>query len=96
MDDGGTLRLDGAPERGIKVYIPEGVVIPEEHSIVAITGVGMQEPACLGEQMKIGQRAYPAGTPVNATSIVCREAVDITTYRCQVGCNRLFDLPTVY
>ena len=79
VDDGGTLQLNGAPMRGIKVYIPEGVDLPEVHSVVAVTGVGLQEPASLGEQMKIGQRAYPAGTPVNATSIVCREAADITT-----------------
>jgi len=85
VDDGGTLQLDGASTRGIKVYIPEGVDLPEEHSVVAITGVGMQEPASLAEQMKIGQRAYQAGTPVSVTSIICREAADITTYRLPSG-----------
>ncbi len=80
LDDGGTLRLDGASARGIKVYIPEGMDIPEEHSVVAVTGVGMREEASLAEQVKIGQRIYPAGTPVTTTSIVCREAADITTF----------------
>lgn len=80
VDDGGTLRLDGASARGIKVYIPEGMDISEEHSVVAVTGVGMREEASLAEQVKIGQRIYFAGTPVTTTSIVCREAADITTF----------------